>query len=131
MIHMTKQLDLTESPLCINLIVESISDFLNCNALICFRVHSRTAKSNKHKTHKRIKLSLKQSYNNTKSHHIKAQNDTTINQFYKFRIKSTQLYQTQSSKIKFFFNKKQEAKINKLKENRRKITKRCHKHPCQ
>lgn len=63
MIHVTKQLDLTESPLCINLIVKSVCNFLNCNALICFGVHSRTAKklkTNKQRTQK-DKSNLKQS----------------------------------------------------------------------
>lgn len=44
MIHVAKELDLTESPLGINLIIKSVCDFLNCHAFICLRVHSRTAK---------------------------------------------------------------------------------------
>jgi len=52
MIHVTKQLDLTESPLSINLIVKSVSNFLNRNALVSFRIHSRTAKSKSNKTTK-------------------------------------------------------------------------------
>ena len=44
MIHVAKELDLTESPLGINLIIKSVCDFLNRNALIRFRVHSRTEK---------------------------------------------------------------------------------------
>lgn len=43
MIHVAKELDLTESSLGINLIIESVCDFLNSNAFIRFRVHSRAA----------------------------------------------------------------------------------------
>lgn len=55
MIHVTKELDLTESPLGINLIVKCVCYFLNRNALVCFRVHSRTAKKKKKHEHKKIK----------------------------------------------------------------------------
>lgn len=57
-IHVTKQLDLTESPLSTNLVVESVCDFLNGNAFIAFRVHSRAAtiKELHNKSYKDIKL---------------------------------------------------------------------------
>lgn len=50
MIHMRKKFDLSKCPFCINPVVKRISNFLDSNLFICFRVVRRAVEKKKKKT---------------------------------------------------------------------------------